>query len=131
MADINASQSVGINLAPAQTTESVNSTVVDDTKDKSISSGIGSTANTDIKTNVSSSSTINPESTQTAKGSVTSTINNVEVKYSIKDLTENSKALTGHKREVAVGALFNCKENELTKKEFKDLVDKFLKRKVK
>lgn len=54
-----------------------------------------------------------------------------EVKYPIGDLIENSKALTGHSKEAAVGALFNCKEKELTKSDFKKLIDEFLQRKVK
>lgn len=54
-----------------------------------------------------------------------------EVKYSIEDLIENSKALTGYGKEVAVGALFGSKEKEMTKDNFKNLIDAFLKRKVK
>lgn len=54
-----------------------------------------------------------------------------EIKYSINELIENSKALTGQGKEVAVGALFNCKEKEFTKDDFKKKVKGFLERKVK
>jgi hypothetical protein len=54
-----------------------------------------------------------------------------DVKYPVEDLIENSKALTGYGKEVAVGALFNCQEKELTKDAFKKSIDDFLKRKVK
>lgn len=56
---------------------------------------------------------------------------NDDTKYPIKDLIENSKALTGQGKQVAVGALFNCKEEELTKDEFKKKIDEFLKKEVK
>lgn len=55
----------------------------------------------------------------------------IEEKYPLKDLMENCEALTGYKREIAVGALFNCTETEITKTEFKDTIKKFLNRKVK
>lgn len=54
----------------------------------------------------------------------------IEEKYPIKDLIDNCKAL-GYTREVVAGALFNCKENELTKSEFKVIIDDFKKGKVK
>ena len=54
----------------------------------------------------------------------------IEHKYPIEELLTNSYAITGHKPEVAAGALFGCKEKELTKEEFKERVDKFLKTEV-
>lgn len=53
-----------------------------------------------------------------------------EVKYPVEDLIKNSKALTGYGKEVAVGALFNCKEKELAKDEFKKIIKDFLWKKV-
>lgn len=121
-----------INSAP---TTSVNS-AVDDKENKSTSSGLDSTPSTQVQassTNVDVKASIS--SSNVSSGAPVSTVEvnatKPEVKYSIKDLIENSKILTGHKREVAVGAVLNCKEKELTKKDFKDLIDKFLKRKVK
>ena len=58
-------------------------------------------------------------------------VNNVEIKYPIEDLIENSKALTGSSKAAAVGALFNCKEKELTKDNFKKIIKDFLGKKVK
>lgn len=58
------------------------------------------------------------------------TTTKVEVKYHINELIENSKALTGYGKEVAVGALFDCKEKEFTKDDFKKKVKEFLGRKV-
>jgi len=54
-----------------------------------------------------------------------------EHKYPISELLSNSKAITGYRPEVAAGALFNCKDKELTKEEFKTKVNGFLKAKVK
>jgi len=51
--------------------------------------------------------------------------------YPVKDLINNCEALTGYKKEIAVGALFDCEKKELTKEEFKDKIKVFLKRKVK
>lgn len=56
---------------------------------------------------------------------------NKEVKHPVKELINNCKALTGYKKEVAVGALFNCKEKEMSKKEFEARIKNFLDRKVK
>ncbi|MBV4447440.1 hypothetical protein KM799_12580 [Clostridium tyrobutyricum] len=53
-----------------------------------------------------------------------------EIKYPVEDLIENSKALTGYGKEVAVGALFNCQEKELTKDAFKKAMEDFLRKKV-
>lgn len=50
--------------------------------------------------------------------------------YSLKDLIENCEALTGYKREVAVGALFNCEKQQITKKEFQGRIKNFLGKKV-
>lgn len=112
-ADISTPSSSGINSMPVT---SVNS-AVDDKKDKPISSG----ASTQTQT-LTSSVPISTVEVNTTK---------LEVKYPVEELIKNSKALTGHKREVAVGALFDCKEKELTKDDFKKLIDAFLKRKVK
>lgn len=51
--------------------------------------------------------------------------------YPKEDLIGCSYALTGYKREVAVGALFNCEKNEMTKDEFKNYINEFLKKGVK
>lgn len=53
-----------------------------------------------------------------------------EDKYPVKDLIENCEALTGYKKEVAVGALSVFKGTELTRTEFKATVKNFLNRKV-
>lgn len=53
-----------------------------------------------------------------------------EEKYHLKDLIENCEALTGYKKEVAVGALSNCTQIEMTKTEFKNTIKNFLNRKV-
>lgn len=54
----------------------------------------------------------------------------VEHKFLIGELMEHCEELTGRKKEVAVGALFDCKEDRLTKKEFIEKVNTFLKKKV-
>lgn len=51
-------------------------------------------------------------------------------KYPIEDFKINCEAL-GYSKEVVAGALFDCKENEITKTEFKKRVTNFLERKVK
>lgn len=51
--------------------------------------------------------------------------------YPIADLIDNCEALTGHKKHVVVGALFNCEKVEMTKEEFGGKVKAFLKRSVK
>ncbi|APQ76066.1 hypothetical protein [Clostridium botulinum] len=56
--------------------------------------------------------------------------NEIEETYPIKDLIENCEALTGYRKEVAVGALFDCGKEEMTKKEFKGRIKNFLERKV-
>jgi len=108
----NSSSSSGISSTPAT---SVNS-AVDDKKDKPIFSG--------------ASTPLNNTSSSTPAPAVKVNIQQ-EVKYPIQELIKNTKALTGHKREVAVGALFDCTEKELTKDNFKKIIDAFLKRKVK
>lgn len=50
--------------------------------------------------------------------------------YPIQDLIEHCEALTGYKKEVAVGALFNCGKEEMSKKEFKGRIKKFLGKEV-
>lgn len=50
--------------------------------------------------------------------------------YPIQDLIDNCEALTGYKKEVAVGALFNCGKEEMSKKEFKGRIENFLGKKV-
>lgn len=56
--------------------------------------------------------------------------NEIEETYPIKDLIENCEALTGYRKEVAVGATFNCGKEEMTKKEFEGRIKKFLGKKV-
>ena len=53
-----------------------------------------------------------------------------EETYKVKDLINNCKAL-GYKKEVVVGALFNCEKTEMTKLEFKNTIEIFLRKKVK
>ncbi|AGX44512.1 hypothetical protein [Clostridium saccharobutylicum] len=53
-----------------------------------------------------------------------------EEEYLVQDLIENCKAL-GYRKEVAAGALFNCEKKEMTKTEFKDIIKKFLEKRVK
>lgn len=52
-----------------------------------------------------------------------------EVTYKLEDFIENAKAL-GYKKEVVIGALFNCKKIEMTKSEFEDTIKNFLGKKV-
>jgi hypothetical protein len=87
------------------------------------------TKSTDAKANTTMASSSTKPSTPTPVAKVTTP--QTEVKYPIEDLIENSKTLTGHNKEVAVGALFGYKEKELTKADFKKAIDDFLKRKVK
>lgn len=54
-----------------------------------------------------------------------------EHKFLIDELMAHCEEITGHKKEVAAGALFDCKEDRLTKNEFISRVNKFLKREVK
>ena len=51
--------------------------------------------------------------------------------FPIQDLIDNCEALTKHKKHVVVGALFNCKKTEMSKDEFIETVESFLKRSVK
>jgi hypothetical protein len=53
-----------------------------------------------------------------------------EEQYPVKDLIENCEALTGYKKEIAFGALFNCEKQEMTKKEFQGRIKNFLGKKV-
>lgn len=53
-----------------------------------------------------------------------------EVKYPVKDFVNNCEAL-GYRKEVVAGALFNCKNKELSKKEFEKIVKEFLNKEVK
>lgn len=50
--------------------------------------------------------------------------------YPIQELIENCEALTGYKKEVAVGALFDCSKEEMSKKEFEGRIKNFLVKKV-
>lgn len=52
-----------------------------------------------------------------------------EETYPIKNLIDNCKAL-GYKKEVVVGALFNCEKTEMTKTEFETIIKNFLGKKV-
>lgn len=70
-------------------------------------------------------------SKQTEKKTTKETPKATEHKFLIDELLSHCEELTGHKREVAEGALFGCKEDRLTKKEFIERVNKFLKKEVK
>lgn len=50
--------------------------------------------------------------------------------YLIQELIENCEALTGYKKEVAVGALFDCGKEGMSKKEFEGRIKNFLVKKV-
>ncbi|MDS1004931.1 hypothetical protein P9J83_15715 [Clostridium sporogenes] len=50
--------------------------------------------------------------------------------YPVQDLIENCEALTGYRKEVAVGATFNCGKKGMTKKEFEGRIKNFLGKKV-
>lgn len=74
----------------------------------------------DVKTNNSASSVSDNASKKVVKA---------EEKFFLEDLKANYKAFNYSK--VAVdGAFFNCNKTEMTKTEFKNTVDSFLKRKV-
>lgn len=51
--------------------------------------------------------------------------------YPLTDLIENCEALTRQKKHVVVGALFNYEKEEMSKEEFIEIVETFLKRGVK
>ncbi len=53
-----------------------------------------------------------------------------EDKFPIEDFVSNCEAL-GYRKEVVAGALFNCKNKELSKKEFEKIVKEFLNKEVK
>lgn len=53
-----------------------------------------------------------------------------ETLYPISDLIQNSEKLTGYKSFIAIGALNGCDKIEMTKNEFKELVNNFLKKGV-
>ena len=51
--------------------------------------------------------------------------------YLKEDLIKHSKELTGYNEDVAIGALLNCKKNELSIDEFNTEIKTFLKKEVK
>lgn len=53
----------------------------------------------------------------------------VEEKFPLKDLKANYKAFN-YSKEAVDGAFFNCTKKDMTKTEFKKIVESFLKRKV-
>ena len=55
----------------------------------------------------------------------------VDHKFLVEDLMDNCEELTGHKREVSAGALFDYKEERITKDDFIKKVNSFLKKEVK
>lgn len=86
----------------------------------------------DKNTQASTASTSKSSTVPSSSNSNVSTKSSIpkDIKYLTEDLIENSKALTGYEKEVAVGALFNCNEKELTKDAFKKVVENFLRKKV-
>lgn len=54
----------------------------------------------------------------------------LEDKFPIEDFVSNCEAL-GYRKEVVAGALFNCKNKELSKIEFEKIVKEFLNKEVK
>ncbi len=89
------------------------------------------TSNTNIGVKENTPSSNNTSTSIPAAKIKQEEINNVDIKYPIEDLIENSKALTGSSKAAAVGALFNCKEKELTKDDFKKTIKDFLETEVK
>lgn len=55
----------------------------------------------------------------------------VEHEFKVTDLIDGCEEITGHKREVAQGALFDYKEERITKNEFMKKINSFLKKEVK
>lgn len=53
-----------------------------------------------------------------------------EDKFPIEDFVSNCEAV-GYSKEVVAGALFNCKNKELSKTEFEKIVKEFLNKEVK
>lgn len=53
-----------------------------------------------------------------------------ESTYPIQTFIDNAEAL-GYNKIIVLGALFNCEEEELSKSKFKEIVQKFLGKKVK
>ncbi len=53
-----------------------------------------------------------------------------ESTYPIQTFIDNAEAL-GYNKIIVSGALFNCEEEELSKSKFKEIVQKFLGKKVK
>ncbi|MNP14085.1 hypothetical protein D3C76_1063960 [compost metagenome] len=62
----------------------------------------------------------------TSKGSITSS-----PAYSVAELINNSEAVAGVKSEVMAGAFYGTDKEVLTVKEAQDLVQQFMKKKVK
>lgn len=56
---------------------------------------------------------------------------NKDFEFNVKQLIDNCEALTGYKPEVAIGALSEVGKEKMSKKEFEDRINKFLKTKVK
>ncbi|WP_105176853.1 hypothetical protein [Clostridium cagae] len=53
-----------------------------------------------------------------------------EPTYPIQTFIDNAEAL-GYNKIIVTGALFNCEKEELSKSKFKEIVQKFLGKKVK
>ena len=79
---------------------------------------------TSISTATASVDNTTQSKTEQEEGTVT------EETYPIKNLIDNCKAL-GYKKEVVVGALFNCEKTEMTKTEFETIIKNFLGKAVK
>lgn len=70
-------------------------------------------------------------SKETEKKTTKATLKPTGHKFLIDELMAHCEEITGHKKEVAAGALFDCKEDRLTKEEFISRVNNFLKKEVK
>lgn len=56
---------------------------------------------------------------------------NKDFEYEVKQLIDNCETLTGYKIEVAIGALSGVNKEKMSKKEFEDRINKFLKTRIK
>jgi len=65
------------------------------------------------------------------KRTTKATKKSAEHEYLVEELILNCEAITGHKQEVAAGALFGCEKEKMTKEEFESKVKQFLKKGVK
>lgn len=56
---------------------------------------------------------------------------NSDFEYELSELIESCEPITGHKKEVGEGALFNVQKQKMSIEEFKKTIEVFLKKGVK